>query len=231
MRPRIRSGLFLALLSALSACGFHAAGSRPLPESLKLVRIDMIAPYQVSEPAVETSLRARLAGRGAKVVEKTREDVTVIRLTNLRDSREVLSVGADGKALEYELILRVNYEVRNGTQVLVPPDQIEVRRDYSFTADQVLPKEQEAARLREFLEIEMAELLLLRIETAAARAPSKPAESQPIVVVPAVDTTATANPATALDPNATPPVTTPTAPPAPAPDAAPALTPSPPPGG
>ncbi len=231
MRPRIRSGLFLALLSALSACGFHAAGSRPLPESLKLVRIDMIAPYQVSEPAVETSLRARLAGRGAKVVEKTREDVTVIRLTNLRDSREVLSVGADGKALEYELILRVNYEVRNGTQVLVPPDQIEVRRDYSFTADQVLPKEQEAARLREFLEIEMAELLLLRIETAAARAPSKPAESQPIVVVPAVDATATANPATALDPNATPLVTTPTAPPAPAPDAAPALTPNPPLGG
>lgn len=229
MRPRVRGGVLLALLSALSACGFHAAGSRPLPEPLKLVRIDMIAPYQVSEPAVESTLRARLANRGAEVVEKTREDVTVIRLTNLQESRQVLSVGADGKALEYELILRVNYEVRNGTRVLVPPDQIEVRRDYSFTADQVLPKEQEAARLREFLETEMAELLLLRIETAAARAPAEPAAPAPVVVVPANSPLVT-DPA-ALDPTATSPLTAPTAPREPGPGVAPAASPSPPPVG
>lgn len=217
-----RAFLPALLATTLAACGFHAAGTRPLPEPLKLVRIDMIAPYQVSEPAVEAALRARLAGRGAEVVEKTRDDVTVIRLTNLRESREVLSVGADGKALEYELILRVNYEARNGTRVLVPPDQIEVRRDYSFTADQVLPKEQEAARLREFLEIEMAELLLLRIETASARALA-PATEQAPVVVPAAPELSPAAPAP--EPAA--------APPAAAPDAAPAAAPttSPPPGG
>lgn len=210
------SGLLLAPLALLlAACGFHAAGSRALPESLKRVRIDMIAPYQVSEPVVESTLRARLAGRGAEVVEKTREDVTVIRLTNLREAREVLSVGADGKALEYELILRVNYEVRNGTQVLVPPDQIEVRRDYSFTADQVLPKEQEAARLRDFLETEMAELLLLRIETATARAPEPaPAiEAAPVVVAPAAEPAA---------PELIKPEAAPAVPPAAAPDGAPA---------
>lgn len=216
MSRRTASGLLLAPLAVLlAACGFHAAGSRPLPESLKLVRIDMIAPYQVSEPVVESTLRARLAGRGAEVVEKTREDVTVIRLTNLREARDVLSVGADGKALEYELILRVNYEVRNGTRVLVPPDQIEVRRDYSFTADQVLPKEQEAARLREFLETEMAELLLLRIETATARAPEPaPAiEAAPVVVAPAAEPAA---------PELIKPEAAPAVPPAAAPDGAPA---------
>lgn len=219
MKRLARRGLLWALMLTLTACGFHAAGTRPLPDALKLVRIDMIAPYQVSEPPVETALRARLVGRGAEVVEKSRDDVTVIRLTNLRESREVLSVGSDGKALEYELILRVNYEVRNGTRVLAPPDQIEVRRDYSFTADQVLPKEQEAARLRAFLEGEMAELLLLRIETASARPVQSDAPSAvPQVVVPA---------APPITPDAAP-AAVPAEPPAPAPDAAPAVTPTPP---
>ncbi|MGQ0698544.1 MAG: LPS-assembly lipoprotein LptE [Panacagrimonas sp.] len=181
----MRLGLLLTS-AMLSACRFHVAGNRPLPEPLKLVRIDMVAPYKVSEPPVEASLRNRLLRRGAEVVEKSRDDVTVIRLTDLKGSREVLSVGPDGKALEYELILRVNYDVRTGTQVWVPPEQIEVRRDFSFNAEQVLPKEQEAERLREFLEDEMAEVLLLRIEAAIDRAvlQAPPLGAAPVGVVP-----------------------------------------------
>lgn len=162
------AGLMAAAL--LAGCGFQPAGSRPLPEPLRLVRIDMVAPYRVSEPPVETALRARLSRRGAEVVEIQREDVTVIRLTDLKGAREVISVGADGKALEYQLILRVNYDVRTGTRVWVPPQEAEVRRDFSFNAEQVLSKEQEADRLREFMEGEMAEILLLRIEAQVAKA-------------------------------------------------------------
>jgi LPS-assembly lipoprotein len=174
-----RIALLLAGTAALlSACGFHPVGSRVLPEPLKRVRIDMVAPYRVSEPPVETALRTRLIQRGAKILEKSDEAVTVIRLSELRESREVLSVGADGKALEYELILRVNYDVRTGTQVWVPPTPMEVRRDYSFNAQQILPKEQEAERLRKYLEDEMAELLLLRIEAAASR--PAPAAGAPV---------------------------------------------------
>lgn len=173
---RRASLLAVSLCLLLVGCGFHAAGSRALPEPLQRVRIDMVAPYRVSEPAVETALRTRLTQRGAEVVEDKDAEVTVIRMSDLRESREVLSVGADGKALEYELILRLNYDVRTGQQVWVPPTPIEARRDYSFNAQQVLPKEQEAERLREYLEDEMAELLLLRIEAAVSRAaPPAPA--------------------------------------------------------
>lgn len=167
----VRANALVLLLSLVVAgCGFRVAGVRALPEALQRVRIDMVAPYRVSEPPVETALRTRLMQRGAEVEERDEADVTVIRLTELRESREVLSVGADGKALEYELILRVTCEVRSGQRVWVPPTPIEVRRDYSFNAQQILPKEQEAERLREYLEDEMAEMLLLRIEAAVARA-------------------------------------------------------------
>lgn len=200
MKSTLRAFTLLGLGALLAACGFHAAGTRPLPDPLKRVRIDLVAPYRVSEPPVETSLRDRLTQRGAEVVKKIKGDdnVTVIRLSELRESREVLSVGSDGKALEYELILRVRYEVRTGQHVWIPPSQMEARRDYSFNAQQVLPKEQEAERLREFLEDEMAEMLLLRIEAATARAVEEPEAAAPAIAPDA----APAAPATLSTPEA-----------------------------
>lgn len=182
---RLPHAAVLAL--TLTACGFQPAGSRPLPEPLRLVRIDMVAPFRVSEPPVEAALRDRLLRRGAEVVEKSDTGVTVIRLTDLKGSREVLSVGPDGKALEYELILRVNYDVRTGQRVWIAPQQAEVRRDFSFNADQILPKEQEADRLREFLEGEMAEILMLRIEAAVARAERQAPAPDAAPAAPAAD--------------------------------------------
>jgi LPS-assembly lipoprotein len=206
------SGL-LALLVA--GCGFHPAGTRPLPDPLKRVRIDMVQPYRVSEPPVETALRDRLTRRGAIVETTDEEGVTLIRLSELKESREVLSVGADGKALEYELILRLKYEVRTGQQVWIPPSMIEARRDYSFNAQQVLPKEQEAERLREYLEDELAELLLLRIEATTAHAMQTPS---PTTTAPPVETQPGAIPPGPTAPGAG----APTAAPATSPDAAPA---------
>lgn len=206
---RLLTGVLLC--AALTACGFHAAGTRPLPDPLKRVRIDLVAPYRVSEPPVETALRDRLIRRGAEVVKKEKGDegVTVIRLSDLRESRDVLSVGADGKALEYELILRVRYEVRTGQHVWIPPSQMEARRDYSFNAQEVLPKEQEAERLREFLETEMAEMLLLRIEAATAKAVEEPAAVGP-GAAPDAGPAASGAPATgpAPTPESTPATTT-----------------------
>jgi LPS-assembly lipoprotein len=207
----------MALL--IAACGFHPAGTRPLPDPLKRVRIDMVQPYRVSEPPVETSLRDRLTRRGALVETKDDEGVTLIRLSELKESREVLSVGPDGKALEYELILRVKYEVRTGQQVWVPPTMIEARRDYSFNAEQVLPKEQEAERLREYLEDELAELLLLRIEASTAHALQVPS---PATTAPPVET-----PPGTIPPGPTAPgAGAPAVAPATSPDAAPAAVPA-----
>lgn len=179
-----RKSLLLVCALVLSACGFQPAGSRPLPSELTRVRIDLITPYRVSEPPVETRLRTLLMQRGSEIVESATEGVTVIRLSNLRQTREVRTVGADGKALEYDLILRVNYEVFAEGRMFVPPDEIEVRRDYSFNPGQLLAKEQEAQRLRDYLENQMAELILLRIETLLRRALPPEAEQDEEQVVP-----------------------------------------------
>jgi LPS-assembly lipoprotein len=174
----MRRSLPLMLAALLGGCGFHLAGSRPLPASMQTVYIDVVTPYSVAEPPVETALQGLLQRRGAVVVGSEAEAATIIRLSGLSEGREVLSIGTDGKALEYQLITRVNYAVLQNGQPLMPPGSLRVTRDFSFNAQQVLAKEAEEERLREFIQGELAELLMLRIEAALAaveRASSQPA--------------------------------------------------------
>lgn len=175
-----RAAALVATLT-LSACGFHLAGSQPIGRSLQRVRIEMLAQYQVSEPPIETSLRARLARRGAEVMESSGENVTLITLSELRETREVLSLGADGKALEFLLTTRVRYEVSRNDEVLVPLTEVRVSRDYSFNQEQVLAKEAEEQRLLRFMQQELAELVLLQIEARLGVVPvaAPGAESEP----------------------------------------------------
>lgn len=170
MSRRLRILAVVLVLPLAAACGFHLAGTRPLPAPLQRVYIDVIAPYRVVRPPLETALRAILQRRGAEVRGETESGTTVIRLSELVESREVLSVGIDGKALEFRLVTSVNYQVFRDGALLAGPDTLRLTRDYSFQPEQVLAKEAEEARLRAFIQTEIAELMLLRLEAQLASA-------------------------------------------------------------
>lgn len=163
---------FLTLVLALSACGFHLAGNRPLPEALRSVYIETVVPYRVSEPPVATALTSRLTRRGGVVTTRPEDAQSTLRLKQLDERREVLSVGPDGKALEFLLTTTVQFELVSRDKVLIPADTLSVSRDYSFNAQQVLPKEAEEARLREYIQDELAELILLRVDARLSSEPS-----------------------------------------------------------
>ncbi len=161
----------VALCVHLVACGFHLAGSRELPEPLRSVYIQANLPYSVDEPPVEAALRVRLRRRGGTVVGSPGQARSVLKLTDLTERREVLSVGRDGKALEFRLITSVNFSLYAGETLLLPPRTQVVSRDYSFRAEEILAKEAEEARLRRFIQDELAELILLRLDTELSRQP------------------------------------------------------------
>lgn len=160
-----------ALLAAglLAGCGFHLAGERPLPRGMQSVYIDFVDPYRVAEPPVEAALQKRIVQRGGQVKSKVEEAQTIIRLSELRERQEVLAIGPDGKAIEYRLVSSVRYEVDSGNRVILSPDTMIVSRDYSFSAQQILAKEVEQSRLRDYIQSDMADLLLLRVEAVMSR--------------------------------------------------------------
>ena len=162
MRPILVS-VFVLLLAG---CGFRLVGSGELAPELKTVYVEMPLGYRVSEPPLVTTLRARLTRRGAEVVSRAERSEVVLRLSGLDERRETLSIGADGKALEYRLSIAVRYDLLR--VALLPGGNLTVSRDYSFQLDQILQKELEEQRLREYLQNELAELVLLRLETGLA---------------------------------------------------------------
>lgn len=166
--------LLLLVTALLSACGFHLAGTRELPEPLRRVYVDYSQAYRVSEPPLVAALRLRVTRRGGVASGKLSAASAILRLSDLRETREVLSVGADGKAVEYRLTTSVSYQLIGGEQVLVMPDVLTLSRDYSFNAQQVLAKEAEEARLRDYIQDEMADLIMLRLD-ARLRTPVAPA--------------------------------------------------------
>lgn len=184
----LRIALAILLATLLAGCGFRLAGSRPLPAPLKATYIDVIAPYRVSEPPLEVSLRTLLQRRGGQVKSSADGARSVIKLSNLKESRLVLSIGLDGKVLEFQLVTSVTYQVNSGDKVLMPPDTLTLSRSYSFNAEQVLAKDAEEARLRQFIQSELAELLLLRMEAVlgqgadvSAVEPAKPVIASAVV--------------------------------------------------
>lgn len=169
MRWIVHASLLPAVL--LGGCGFRLAGDQPLPPALQRVYIDTVQAYAVSEPPLEQALRARMRRRGAVVLSGPESGTATLRLTQLDEQRNVLSIGADGKAVEFELVTTVSYVLLDGDRILVPGDRLSASRDYSFSADQILAKEAEEARLQRFLQDQLAELLLLRLEATLASAP------------------------------------------------------------
>ncbi len=166
-------------MTLLAGCGFHFAGSRPLPPALSSVYIDVVTPYSVAKPPIEQALRSRLLRRGARLTSSLGQARTVLRISELTESREVLSVDPFGKAVEFKLTARLRYEVVETGRQPLPPDTMQVSRDYLFNAQQVLAKEAEEQRLQVFMQDELAELLLLRLEALLAAAPEAPAGVKP----------------------------------------------------
>lgn len=184
-------GILLATL-ALAACGFHPVGSRPLPKALRSVHVELVDPYRVTTPPVEEALKARIVRGGGEVISKADDAATVLRLSDLREAQEVLSIGTDGRAIEYRLVTRVTFEMRRvvdgKAEVLIAPESQTVSRDYSFSAQQILAKEAEEARLRRYIQDELAERVLLRVEARLATAdPDAPDLKPGIVPVAAPD--------------------------------------------
>lgn len=190
MRRRQLLALPLLLLaSTLAGCGFELVGDRPVPPALNSVYIDVVQPYRVGTPPLETALQSKITARGGSVKSHMEDAKSVLRLSNLIETRETLSIGPDGLANEYRLVTSVTYELHSGSQTLIAQEQQGVSRSYSFSVNEVLGKEAEEGRLRNYMQDELATLILLRIDSALSQSspenrpapkPQEPAAAAPV---------------------------------------------------
>jgi LPS-assembly lipoprotein len=143
----------------LSACGFRLQGRTPLPEALKVTYV--LA--EDSQSDFVLGLRKALLSSGAKLAPRDTEASGVVQVLEDEVTERVLSVSADNIPREYELTYTVRFSVRSGSNELLPPQELALRRDYSFDERTLLAKEHEEAILREALARDLVGIVMRRL--------------------------------------------------------------------
>jgi LPS-assembly lipoprotein len=144
---------------ALSACGFHLAGSEPLPAVMARPYLSLKDPYTDFSREFEHQLKTSGA-----TVQLTREGATAtIDISKDLVEQRTLAVSAQNIPTEYELTYTVTFSVHGGDKELLAPQTISLSRDFSFDVTLQLAKEHEADILRQQMARDLVAITMRRL--------------------------------------------------------------------
>lgn len=143
----------------LSACGFRLQGQTVLPAPLTTTLVQA----ENDQSDFVQGLRKALLASGAEFAASRQEAKSVVHILNDEVTQRVLSVSARNLPREYELTYTVRFSVSAGEEVLLPPEEVSVSRDYSFDERALLAKEHEEALLRDALARDLVGIVMRRL--------------------------------------------------------------------
>ncbi len=160
---RLAWPLLVGLVLLCSACGFHLRGhGSESIANVKTAYIEGINPY-ASFGRIVSEL---FEGDGIQLLKSADEAAAVLKLSEPRSRREVLSVDASVHAREYSLVTSLRYQIRRrGDEDFTPPDVLLVRRDLTINPNDLLGSDYEANRLKEEMYQELVQGLLFKLRT------------------------------------------------------------------
>jgi LPS-assembly lipoprotein len=154
---RERRALLLAALAVVGGCGFQLRRAPQLAfGSIALVGF-------ASDSPLADELRARLAESTLVQANPARAGVV---LQALNDTRERVVVASTAAGQVRELQLRVRFRFRVSTPAgreLLPPAELLLTRDMSYSESIALAKEQEQAQLYRAMDEDIAAQVLRRL--------------------------------------------------------------------
>lgn len=161
----------VALVLALTACGFHLRNALVLPPDLGPVRVVSVDRYS----PLADSLAQALARAGATPATEKTTDATVLDLLAEQWGDRPISLDELGRAQEFSLRYAVTFELRrpDGTTP-VPRQTIELARDYVSNPVQSIGTEGEREILQGELRREMVAAVLRRLDAVARRTFAQP---------------------------------------------------------
>jgi LPS-assembly lipoprotein len=150
----------------LPGCGFALRQTPPLPfRRIALVGFDARSP-------LAQELRSRLAPQAQLVDTPGQADVVLQALLDRRE-RTVVASTAAGQVRELQLRVRLEFQLSTpGGRLLIPPTELRLSRDMSYSETVALGKAQEEAELVAAMQGDIVQQVLRRlaqVDPAAAR--------------------------------------------------------------
>ena len=157
----MRALISVLLALTLAACGFQLRGAQPLPFSSLYVGT-------AENSELGASLRRNIRALGSTRLAESPQEAQAI-FTVLGEAREknILSLSGTGRVREFQLRYRLAYRVHDlKGREFVPPTEIVLVRDISFSDERVLAKEQEEALLYRDMQNDMVQQVMRRLSSA-----------------------------------------------------------------
>jgi len=154
-----RALLLACAATTLTACGFELKR----PPELRFKSIQLTG-FSSRSPLAEALRREIEAGTTTKVVEALKDAEVVLQ--SLAEERQKSSVATTSasQVREFELRLRFRFALRTASgKELIPPAEILLRRDLTYTESAALPKEQEEAFLYRSMQNDIVAQVLRRL--------------------------------------------------------------------
>ncbi|MBI5659940.1 MAG: hypothetical protein HZC43_10450 [Nitrosomonadales bacterium] len=153
--------LMLALL--LGACGFHLRGQSAfaLPfQTLYVKSANDYAPFVVD-------LKRAIEANSVQIADSPDQAQLTLHIVSEATDKQILSLSGGGRVREYRLQYRVSLRVHDRQQQdWLAPEEITLRRDFSYDDVQVLAKEQEEAMLFQNMRGDAVQQILRRLNHA-----------------------------------------------------------------
>ena len=154
---RLAAGIVLC--ATLASCGFHLRGQATLPfESV----------FISGSPSVATQIaRAVRAGSKTRVLGNSKEAEVTLEILSEARERAILSLSSSGRVRELQIRYRIAFRVfdKQG-RVYIPPSEVMLKRDLSYSDSDVLGKEQEEALLYRDMQNDAVQQIIRRLEAA-----------------------------------------------------------------
>lgn len=151
----------LPVLLMLSACGFHLRGQSTLPfQTLYIQSSSDYTPF-IGE------LKRAVQGAGVQLADSTENAQLTLNIVSESASKQILSLSAAGRVLEYQLRLSVSFRAYDQAQQdWLPAEVMVILRNLSYDDTQVLAKEQEEVLLFQDMRSDAVQQMMRRLSHA-----------------------------------------------------------------
>ena len=147
----------LLSVAVLSACGFQLRGQYTLPFSSVFISTP-------GGSVVALELRRELANIPTKLMPSAKDADAQLNIIEDRRDRQILSLSGAGRVREYDLKLRVVYQlVDTKGGVFIPTSEIQLSRILSYEDSRIIAKQQEEALLYQDMERDAVGQILRRM--------------------------------------------------------------------
>lgn len=164
----------LLITSLISACGWHLRGSTNLPANIDSIFVTA----EDAHGALITEVRQLLKANNVTAATEASAAPYSLVIVEERDDRRTAGVGSDALTSAYQIILSVDYEIRNREGALLAPMTTATNaRTYDYSAGNASSAAQEEALLLREMRRDIAQQMLRRLQAVSLNAPATASET------------------------------------------------------